>query len=286
MSTNPSIEKGHTAINQLKEFSSSLDNWKFSQEKEKTKIYTRSFEGKPIPAIRGDYLLEGDYSLSEVITSAFFPGSRKMWDDRFGDSETIEFYGKFDTISWFSLKVPWPLTPRDFASSTVVEFSDTVIYGVLTSVEDPRIPEKKDFTRGDLSLSGWKIEKVEKGIMITYITLVDLKGNIPTYILKPALQALGLCSRKLADYVQKYSSPPCSFDVTADLKTETFDHNKRKYTAMLEGNGSAKWSVSKKMYPGGFKVEVSPNNVLFEVNGQEVIVKDVAGSAQVTIAKV
>ncbi|CEI94583.1 hypothetical protein RMCBS344292_08792 [Rhizopus microsporus] len=81
-----------------------------------------------------------------------------------------------------------------------------------------------------------------------------------------------------------FGYPPLCLDATATFKKESFDHGKREYTAELDGEGEAKWSYSKQMYPGGVKVHVSGNGSV-EVVNHEIILKGVNGPATVTITK-
>lgn len=164
------------------------------------------------------------------------------------------------------------------------ETSENGGYIVLTSVTDSQIPENSGVVRANLILSGWKVEKTSTGISIVYITQIDLAGSIPTSFLKTVQQQVPLCAGKVVKYIKDFGYPPLCLDATATFKKESFDHGKREYTAELDGEGEAKWSYSKQMYPGGVRVHVSGNGSV-EVVNHEIILKGVNGPATVTITK-
>ncbi|KAI9280066.1 hypothetical protein BY458DRAFT_501279 [Sporodiniella umbellata] len=285
VNTNPHAEKAQEALKKLKQLSSSLDGWNLTQEKDKVKLYNQKWEGSDVPVVRGDYLIEGDHSVPEVLSVCFLSGCRKIWDDKLDDSDVKDFYGRYQALFWTKMKAPWPISPRDAAVTSLAEFSDNESYIALTSVIDSRIPEISGNVRANLNLSGWKVTKVDNGVLVNYITHVELGGSIPGYFLKNAMQYFPLCAGKVGEYVQQYSSPPLFVGGTATIVRETFEHDKRRFTAILDGEGEAKWVVLEKMFPKGFAVEISSKDVSAEVNGQEVTVKGITGRVEVTIVK-
>ncbi|RCI00734.1 hypothetical protein CU097_013681 [Rhizopus azygosporus] len=285
MSTNPHTEKAHQALSSLKELASTTDGWTFVQEKEGVKLYNKTVEGSPIPLVRGDIVVEGDqYTPQQLLAVCTFPGCRKIWDEKYDTSEIKQLYNRFESLFWTKLKTPWPISPRDIAGTSLREFSENGGYIVLTSVTDSQIPENSGVVRANLILSGWKVEKTSTGISIVYITQIDLAGSIPTSFLKTVQQQVPLCAGKVVKYIKDFGYPPLCLDATATFKKESFDHGKREYTAELDGEGEAKWSYSKQMYPGGVRVHVSGNGSV-EVVNHEIILKGVNGPATVTITK-
>ncbi|CEG64380.1 hypothetical protein RMATCC62417_01360 [Rhizopus microsporus] len=285
MSTSPHTEKAHQALSSLKELASTTDGWTFVQEKEGVKLYNKTVEGSPIPLVRGDIVVEGDqYTPQQLLAVCTFPGCRKIWDEKYDTSEIKQLYNRFESLFWTKLKTPWPISPRDIAGTSLREFSENGGYIVLTSVTDSQIPENSGVVRANLILSGWKVEKTSTGISIVYITQIDLAGSIPTSFLKTVQQQVPLCAGKVVKYIKDFGYPPLCLDATATFKKESFDHGKREYTAELDGEGEAKWSYSKQMYPGGVKVHVSGNGSV-EVVNHEIILKGVNGPATVTITK-
>ncbi|ORE18874.1 Bet v1-like protein [Rhizopus microsporus] len=293
MSTNPHTEKAHQALSSLKELASTTDGWTFVQEKEGVKLYNKTVEGNPIPLVRGDIVVEGDqYTPQQLLAVCTFPGCRKIFvhpivclgDEKYDTSEIKQLYSRYESLFWTKLKTPWPISPRDIAGTSLRETSENGGYIVLTSVTDPQIPENSGVVRANLILSGWKVEKTSTGISIVYITQIDLAGSIPTSFLKTVQQQVPLCAGKVVKYIKDFGYPPICLDATVTFKKESFDHGKREYTVELDGEGEAKWSYSKQMYPGGVRVHVSGNGSV-EVVNHEIILKGVNGPATVTITK-
>lgn len=78
MSSNPHSEKAHQALSELKQLASTTDGWNLTQEKEGVKLYNKTVDGNPIPIVRGDIVLEGDYTVQQVLTVCTLPGCRKI----------------------------------------------------------------------------------------------------------------------------------------------------------------------------------------------------------------
>lgn len=62
----------------LKELSSSTDGWTLSSDSNGVKVYTRKVEGTSIPIVRGDAVLEGDYTIAQAAAVALSPGCRQI----------------------------------------------------------------------------------------------------------------------------------------------------------------------------------------------------------------
>ena len=62
----------------LKKLSASMDGWNLSLESRYVKVYTQDVEGLPLPILRGDTVLEGDYNIHQVAAVALAPGCRHI----------------------------------------------------------------------------------------------------------------------------------------------------------------------------------------------------------------
>jgi carbon monoxide dehydrogenase subunit G len=181
---------------------------------------------------------------------------------------------------------------RDLCATSLREISDDLCYVVMTSVIDEQVPEKSDHVRANLILSGWKFEKVEEGVRVTYVNQIDLAGYIPQFFLTSIQQQVPACAGKVVDYIQEFGFAPTTESCTAEFKVEEFDHKKKEYTAQLAGKGECSWLVSKKMYPSSFDIKIigSGGNAPVEMDVQEngntlVSVKEISGPTTVKITK-
>ncbi|CAO3652916.1 unnamed protein product [Cunninghamella blakesleeana] len=272
-------------LEQIKTYTADLNGWEFSQEKDGVKLYSKEIAGSPLPLVRGEYLLKTkEYTPQQVATVASLPGCRAIWDEKFHSSEVKEMFTKLESLFWVRLKTPWPISNRDFVGCNLRDYDEDVCYVSMASVEDANVPEVSGCVRGNLICSGWKLQKVNEGIQITYVTQVDLSGSIPTSFAKNVQTQVPLCAGKVADYVNNYGFPPITGDITTlTFKKELFDHSKRTHTIDLDGQGDASWSFSSKMYPNGVKVNATSGQV--EITGNTIKVSGINGSTTVTISK-
>lgn len=137
--------------------------------------------------------------------------------------------------------------------------SEDISYSVMSSVKDASIPEVSGCVRSHLFISGWKVQKIDAGIAISYVTQIDLAGSIPTAFLKSTQQQIPLCAGLVAKFIKENGFPPIQHECTAQLVGEGFEYGKREYTTHLDGNGSTQFSISNQMYPKGVKVTLTGN---------------------------
>ena len=99
--------------------------------------------------------------------------------------------------------------PRDFV--LILHFNKSPegnIYAmVMESGRNDLAPETKGIVRGLLPMGGWKLSPVEgqpNKTKCDYIAEIDLKGNIPGFVMKLALKDQGYQIIKLGVAVENY----------------------------------------------------------------------------------
>lgn len=186
------------------------------------------------------------------------------------------------------------ISGRDLAATTIRDISEDTILISMTSVEDPTIPVRSSHVRAQLHISGWKISKVPEGVALTYITHIDIKGSIPSALVKMIQLQIPLCAGRVAKYVTENGYPPFIIgDVTGKLKRENFDHGKKEYVLEAEGvddeNGSLKIEIGKAMYPKGFKLKVHGEAETEEIEGENgvkyVVISGFKSPVTITISR-
>ena len=101
----------------------------------------------------------------------------------------------------------WPTSPRDFAVLDVAGRMDelTNVHAAL-SIIDPRVPEEKGYVRGDVLAGGYVIDvcpgEPERS-HITYITQVDLKGNVPSFVVNKMVETQPMCAAKMRQIAER-----------------------------------------------------------------------------------
>lgn len=97
----------------------------------------------------------------------------------------------------FKYKAFWPTSARDFSVINVFGRLDkhTRVHAAM-SVIDPRVPEEKGFVRGTVISGGYVIKDCpgQPGMShVTYLTQVDLKGSVPTFLVNKICESQPQC---------------------------------------------------------------------------------------------
>ncbi|KAG2202899.1 hypothetical protein INT47_008931 [Mucor saturninus] len=251
-----------------------LDNWNFVQEKDKVKLYDNTTDS--VLFVRGDAKLEGhELTPEQMAIVVTFLGTRTHWDPYIRHGYVFPFeHSRFESLFVADLNTE----PRRHLSCVCVrEIKKDVCYTAMSSVEDPRIP-MGDSVRADLLVSGWRIQKTETGLDVSYITKIDLKGCV----LDELRQQVPLCVGKAVEYAEKNGYPPTLTVCTAQCKYENFFSGRNSYMAILEGPGHCSWSISKKMYPLGLCVIIK-GDVEYRLGAEEFSVSEMKGRVEVYI---
>ena len=98
-------------------------------------------------------------------------------------------------------------TPRDFCVIEQTTFNkDGSILKVLTSVNDSRVPQHKDFVRAIYSIAGWLFKPTGDGkTLATYVSLMDMAGSIPSFIQNMAAKGQAKVVKMFGDgYAKRY----------------------------------------------------------------------------------
>ncbi|KAI8090793.1 hypothetical protein BDF21DRAFT_412178 [Thamnidium elegans] len=250
------------ALHQFKKLTSDLNGWDLTLEEDNVKLYKKKLDDVNLPPlVRGDTVLTdlpaGCTPLA-VATVATLPGCRKIWDDKFEVSKVLDYYTRYESLFWVKLKAPWPISPRDFAGTTIRDVEPETVHCSVVSVKDKDIPDTPRTVRGELIVSGWKLFNCDQGIGITYVSQVDLAGSLPSAFLKKLLLQIPLCAGKVRDYISTYGFVPTTVIGRAQFKGEEFDHDARTYTLELngDGNGIAETLCSERMYKDGIQVHL------------------------------
>ena len=103
-------------------------------------------------------------------------------------------------------KAVWPTAPRDFAFlGMACQWDDDTWIDAVCSIQDSRIPEEKGYVRADLLIGGYVIKACPgqpEMSDVTYIFKLDLKGNVPTFIVNKIGQAQPLCVNTLRNFAE------------------------------------------------------------------------------------
>lgn len=73
---------------------------------------------------------------------------------------------------------------------------------MVSSVQSDH-PSPPSTVRGEILLGAWVLEKTLKGIRTSYIVSVDVKGSLPSALIKMVQVQTPLCIKRVRDYIQE-----------------------------------------------------------------------------------
>jgi len=108
---------------------------------------------------------------------------RREWDENMIDGHEFENLDKNNDIGYYSVKVPNPMSNRDFVNQRSWRIKENTYIIKNHSVNYPKCPEKKGFTRARSIRTGYYVLGLETGgCQLIYMTQSDPKGAIPSVI--------------------------------------------------------------------------------------------------------
>jgi len=112
------------------------------------------------------------------------PDYRKVWDDKMIEGFLIEQINSTNDVGYYSVKMPFPLSNRDFVNERSWRVKENKEYVIMNhSVVHSKEPERKGFVRANSIKTGYLIRpNAEGGCTITYQTQTDPRGSIPTWL--------------------------------------------------------------------------------------------------------
>lgn len=129
------------------------------------------------------------------------PQHSTVLDDMLKEVKLIKKVSDSIQLLHLSYKAVWPTSPRDFSVCNVVGRVDasTRVHAAC-SIVDSLIPEVKGHVRGDVIAGGYCIKDVPddpNSAEVIYITQVDLKGNVPAFVINKIVESQPQCINEL-----------------------------------------------------------------------------------------
>ena len=121
-------------------------------------------------------------------------------DDLLKEAKEIHTISPTVQILHLMYKSVWPTSARDFVVVSVVGRLDEqeLVFGTV-SIVDPRVPEMRGYVRGRVISGGYLIRDCprERSCDVTYVTQVDLRGNVPTFLVNKVTELQPQCAGHL-----------------------------------------------------------------------------------------
>nr|CCC89763.1 conserved hypothetical protein [Trypanosoma congolense IL3000] len=198
----------------FKETALSSNGWSKKYSDSHTLVETRPSEdgdtGIRVVRVRREML---KVSCDDLYDSLHDASYRATWDDNMLEGKNIVKLNPHNDIGYYAVKLPWPLTNRDFCNMrSWMEFADGEYIIFNHSVTHPNCPVRKEFVRAKSILSGYLIQPHSaEGCVLTYLTLSDPCGSIPhafinfttTRLVPKVMDQLEKCALKYLKYYQQ-----------------------------------------------------------------------------------
>jgi hypothetical protein len=172
----------------FRNFAHSDENWNLIDEKPNSKIWDQSIEGSSIKVIRIWAKIK-NVTANTLYDVLHDPDYRREWDDNMVDGYKIEQLDSNNDIGYYSVGSPfWLVSGRDFCNmrSWFVNDNQTEFIIFNHSVPHKDCPEKPGYVRAISLLTGYLVKPDpddSNSCILIYITQVDAKGSIPTWIM-------------------------------------------------------------------------------------------------------
>ncbi|RCH78883.1 hypothetical protein CU098_002899, partial [Rhizopus stolonifer] len=218
---------------------SSLDDWKYIGEKNQTQMYCQSIQGNPLPILRGETTLTGNWTPEQICSVIQCFGARKLWDEHFENGQIIERFSQKEYLVYTQMKSIFPIQSRDFSLLTSIEsnVATGTVYVVSTSVEDELIPEKAQHIRGSLVTFGWALKPIKDGhrlagVTVSIIAHLQMGGvtPLPSAIVRTLTTHLPSLGDQVQSYLLDHGCPPYIRRVAGKVILEQFDHQEKMYS--------------------------------------------------------
>ena len=159
----------------------------------------------PVNCVKGTMIINvpPDFLLRVLMD----PTHASSLDEMMKEMHVIQAVSSSIQLLHIIYKAVWPTTARDFAVCNVVGRLDmnTRVHAACSIVDD-RIPETKQCVRAIVMAGGYCIKDVVGDVNsseVTYITQVDLKGSVPSFVVNKIVESQPQCVNQLRSIALK-----------------------------------------------------------------------------------
>ncbi|TPX68871.1 hypothetical protein SpCBS45565_g02823 [Spizellomyces sp. 'palustris'] len=203
-STNPHSEAAQLSLRLLQSLEPEDAGWEFHSQTSGVRISQRAVAGAQMPMVRGDAIIQGPWTAQEIVSVVKSATARRSWDARFEDGRALVNYNLDEALTYSQQKGTFPVSGRDFVTTNMIHFDPKTgaVYYTATSVVDQSAPTDPKRVRAHLTVAGWILKPVSGGVSVSYIVQVDVKGSIPSSIIKVIQTQTPLCIAEVFKYIE------------------------------------------------------------------------------------
>ncbi|KAJ3098535.1 hypothetical protein HDU97_003954 [Phlyctochytrium planicorne] len=223
-------------------------------------ITITTYASTPMPIVRGDALIPSPHTIHELISIILSIPARSVWDPRFHGGRVLSVLSSSDAVSYTMQKGQFPVAGRELVTGVRVVVEEDEGWVIATSVEEDDIVGDPKRVRGDLKVAGWWLKRTGEGVEACYVVDVDVKGTIPSSLLKMLQYQTPRAIREVQSYLSANGALPIlirspAFSPSPNLSPQTITSENSTITVSLSFDrpdlygGSASIFIPEKMYP-------------------------------------
>eukprot|EP01029_Cantina_marsupialis_P029531 TRINITY_DN781806_c0_g1_i1.p1 TRINITY_DN781806_c0_g1~~TRINITY_DN781806_c0_g1_i1.p1 ORF type:complete len:740 (+),score=195.31 TRINITY_DN781806_c0_g1_i1:122-2341(+) len=197
------IEVSKRKLKELEEYSLSDEGWKPNFKKNGVECFTRP--SSDIPTAKGKGIVHRP--LEEVLYLLADLDAKKTIDPQFEKGHIVKEYSPQTRIDYLRFKPVWPTTARDFTNITVWQKNPSTggVAFLGCSMETELMLPIKKFVRADLQLGGWYLKPIDENTTeLIFIVFTDLKGKLPSSIVKKVTSQQPMAIAAVEEYFKKH----------------------------------------------------------------------------------
>ncbi|KAJ3161788.1 hypothetical protein HDU86_006559 [Geranomyces michiganensis] len=293
-STNPHHDSAALSLRLLRGLESKESGWAFHSESSGVTISQKLVTGAPMPMVRGDAILRGPHGATpqQILSVVKSSSARKVWDARFEDGNALVNYNLDEALVMSQQKGTFPVSGRDFVTANMTHYdADGTIYFTATSVIDRSAPADSKRVRAHLTVAGWIIKPVPEGVAVTYVVQVDIKGSVPSSIIKVIQTQTPLCIAEVFKFLrQKHFVPFLVRNIPGidpgralALRSEQFEQRDGSYSIEYRRAGTRGrvivLALPRAVYGPGAQVTVTPRDSVVVSRDKEELFEKIDGVA-------
>ncbi|XP_048585764.1 uncharacterized protein LOC116604069 isoform X2 [Nematostella vectensis] len=146
---------------------------------------------KPFDTYKGVGLV--NVPIHYVLAYIFRLDFRGEWDDLFLKGKMVEYKHPLAHFNWMEYRAIWPTSGRDFCNYVVMrEVTEGLFAVAAQSTEHHDCPPVKNLVRAEVLLGGFLVREMSSDppcCQVTYVSRVDLKGNLPPRLVNRVTQS-------------------------------------------------------------------------------------------------
>ena len=166
---------------------SSTAEWTFKKERDGIRVYTRDLADSNLKELKITLRAEG--TLNSILSLINDVDAYQNWVYRCGLSKTIERRSPLESIDYYIMDFPWPLSDRDLTvHSTIHQDPQTKVVTSITKSVAGVVDKHSEMVRISQHFNKWIFKPVnEKEVDVVYTLNSHPAGNIPDWLINMAI---------------------------------------------------------------------------------------------------